>query len=315
MSLYAWAMTWFCKATIRGNDRIRRILSNRDHSYYRMLAFLQVLSEAKLAQAALCLLIDFQEAQCFFIAATSMVSLYADTQPATFHSAQNLSSLTLDQSFAIILGGTGALQIMLTQISLHRVGMESVYSLVICTISLTLAGFAALSSSSLKSVDRYSERFQRQNTIQVCGGNPSLRTMCNQNPGFANWLSDERRIFFYFIPLGILWLTKALHHVGWPARIENRTVRHSHPTQRNKITIRAARACLPAMKILLLVTELSLLPQICVGVFQARGVATERNASDSSPDDTPWSFGQVTAMLIWLPVIVKYFYVLFCKLF
>jgi hypothetical protein len=323
MSLYAWVMAWCCLILSRRTCRhstllsqvVRRFIPEPMLPSSGSLESLRALAETKLAYATLCFLVEFQEAQCFFIAAISMVSLYADTQPAAFHSAQNLPSLFMDQSFAIVLGSTGALQVTLTQISLYRVGMNSVYCLLISTISLVFAGFAAMSSGSRSSGPTdFEERFQDQNTIEACGGNPSLRTMCERKSGFVHWLSDEYRMFFYLIPIGILWVIKASHYLGCPWFLEHQGARSGSIMHGKKVLSLAARIATRAGKVIILLAELSLPPQICIGVLEIRGIAHGQNASAGSPEDTLWSFGQVTAMLIWLPVIVKYLYILFCKL-
>lgn len=306
ISLYTWLMVWCCITCARW---LGHHTTNPSDIVKRFLG------ESKLIHATLSLLVDFQEAQCFFVAAISVASILADRHYLDFYIAPNLPSLVMNRLFVITLGNVGALQITLTQISLYRADMDSLYSLIISTITLLLAGFSA---SSTRGMGDKEGLFENPPRLDACGGNPSIRRMCDPTSDFAHWELNERGICFYLIVWGILWFSKGSHYTGWPTWFESRrnSATWNGQARWQRITMSGINLVTHTFKIILFLAELSLPPQICIGVSQIRGIDNdhEHNASEEGTDSGAWSFGQVSAVLIWLPVLVKYLYILLCKL-
>ncbi|KAF5680270.1 hypothetical protein FDENT_8473 [Fusarium denticulatum] len=138
---------------------------------------LERLERTNLAHATSTFLAELHEAQCFFVVAIEIALINASSRSAIFTGAENWQSLLWNRDSVQFLAGMGAWPIILGQISLRRAELDSMYYLLLSTLALVLAGVAADTASN-PDPDRIYKMFQGQNTLQECGGHPSLRTFC-----------------------------------------------------------------------------------------------------------------------------------------
>ncbi|KAF5643551.1 tol [Fusarium tjaetaba] len=136
---------------------------------------LERLERTNLAHATSIFLAELHEAQCFFVVAIEIALINASSRSAIFTGAENWQSLLWNRDSVQFLAGMGAWPIILGQISLRRAELDSMYYLLLSTLALVLAGVAADTAAN-PDPDRIYKMFQGQNTLQECGGNPSLRT-------------------------------------------------------------------------------------------------------------------------------------------
>ncbi|KAF5986400.1 hypothetical protein FBULB1_2463 [Fusarium bulbicola] len=138
---------------------------------------LERLERTNLAHATSTFLAELHEAQCFFVVAIEIALINASSRSAIFTGAENWQSLLWNCDSVQFLAGMGAWPIILGQISLRRAELDSMYYLLLSTLALVLAGVAADTAAN-PDPDRIYEMFQGQNTLEECGGHPSLRTFC-----------------------------------------------------------------------------------------------------------------------------------------
>ncbi|KAF5705126.1 hypothetical protein FGLOB1_8157 [Fusarium globosum] len=162
-----------------------------------------------LAHATSTFLAELHEAQCFFVVAIEIALINASSRSAIFTGAENWQSLLWNRDSVQFLAGMGAWPIILGQISLRRAELDSMYYLLLSTLALVLAGVAADTSAN-PDPDRIYKMFQGQNTLEECGGHPSLRTFC---------VKERESIYWYVFPAGSIYAFLGLLAVLWWAKI------------------------------------------------------------------------------------------------
>ncbi|KLP03318.1 uncharacterized protein FFB20_02092 [Fusarium fujikuroi] len=262
---------------------------------------LERLERTNLAHATSTFLAELHEAQCFFVVAIEIALINASSRSAIFTGAENWQSLLWNRDSVQFLAGMGAWPIILGQISLRRAELDSMYYLLLSTLALVLAGVAADTAAN-PDPDRIYKMFQGQNTLEECGGHPSLRTFCVKERESIYWyVFPAGSIYAFLGSLAILWWAKIWSLCNSPAAFLKK---HKSLSKRQlEAWDWIQRIVIKASLLGIHVAEAGALACICFGLAVIR--APLLNLLLRGETGT-WSVGQLVAVLIWAPVISKY---------
>ncbi|KAI8721705.1 hypothetical protein NCS52_00312700 [Fusarium sp. LHS14.1] len=91
-----------------------------------------------LVHATSTFLVEFHEAQCFFVVSIEIALLYVNSRPLP-SGANSMETLYMFRDLIELVGSIGAWSVILSYISLYRARLNSVYYTVLSTIALVLA--------------------------------------------------------------------------------------------------------------------------------------------------------------------------------
>ncbi|KAF5244803.1 hypothetical protein FANTH_7627 [Fusarium anthophilum] len=262
---------------------------------------LERLERTNLAHATSTFLAELHEAQCFFVVAIEIALINASSRSAIFTGAENWQSLLWNRDSVQFLAGMGAWPIILGQISLQRAELDSMYYLLLSTLALVLAGVAADTAAN-PDPDRIYKMFQGQNTLEECGGHPSLRTFC---------VEERESIYWYVFPAGSIYAFLGLLAILWWAKIWSLCNSPAAFLKKHESLSKRQLEAWEWIKWILMqaslfaihIAEAGALACICFSLAVIR--APLLNLLLRGETGT-WSVGQLVAVLIWAPVISKY---------
>lgn len=255
-------------------------------------------------------LVEFQEAQAWFIFAVQIASILAivvNSQEGTFW-----GEIVVNAAVAYHISQNGILPMFLIQICLHNEGIRNWHTFVGFLLEYLLAIIAA--TQTIRWRDAF-KLFQEQSNLPACGDNPSPRTYCA-----AIGSLDGMQISFFPHPVlykmvflvvdTVAIVVLVTDQLAWTLRKHRRTKhirvgsyqagrgpvgKYKHPWSLFKKWFwRVLEAVYVVINILYLVS--------LIMVIDAESFAANR-----------WSYGQIIAVTVWGPVIVKLVDLLFCK--
>ncbi|OAA71627.1 hypothetical protein ISF_02178 [Cordyceps fumosorosea ARSEF 2679] len=260
------------------------------------------LSRTSIAIAAT--LVEFQEAQCWFVFAVQIASILAivvNSQEGTFW-----GEIVVNSAVAFHVSQNGILPMFLVQICLHNEGIRNWHTFLGFCMEYLLAIVATTQRVSFRgSVDL----FRGQHAVAACGGNPSPRTYCASSAGV-----DGLTLTFFPHPLvyklvflvldTVAIAALAADQLAWTLRTHQRT-RHwtlgAHGLGRwpdgrlKRHWVRWSGWFWHGLEFAYLVINVLYL------------VSLSKVISNDSFQANRWSYGQIIAMTVWGPVIVKLF--------
>lgn len=184
------------------------------------MGFLHRIKDSNFAHATSSFLIELHEAQCFFVLAISIASLYAQNQPADFNGADSWESLLQNQILLVQLTNRAIFPIFLVELMLpwFTDSMASVYSLSCSTLAVTMAG-VTLTQLTDFDTDRVHRMFSGDEGLEECGGRPSLRTFCLHTACILHWTGTGRQLDSCYPGLRSLGSCGASRlHLSWTQR-------------------------------------------------------------------------------------------------
>lgn len=281
-------------------------------TYYPRLAFrLRSIEVSDQAQATAALLVDFQEANAFFLLAIQVALLYASGQSAIFFDLTNYKSLYDNLAQMQRLNSYSVVPLLLTQINLQRANLDSTY-----TLFLAIAAFSLMliteSFVGLPDGEAIWTMFGGSNTIAECSGFPSMRTLCltetpePPQPG----IGQVRAIGPLASVMGMLLMRKLwvlLQGMKW---FHKRLDGMKDSGRRNFRLV---------LQICALVNNIFIFAMQVYLVFQAsRSIAVIsaqlQKPTQFQPDNSvmligqQWNMGQIITVLVWAPVLSKYLF-------
>lgn len=252
------------------------------------------------------ILVEFQEAQCFFMTAIQIASIVAVSGHANLYGASRISDLTLNIQITRAISPGGIVPITFGLWLIHEAKMRSWYILVCSTltVSLSIATFY-LSSHWEPGIDHVPSPENYDTDLKECGFNSPPLIWCGSMQRLSSRSSDI--IFWMNIPAVCVFVILVLVHVGQWIRdimLKNEWCRkaswHSFSLSRKaKIALNVVKLCIEN-----LLAALSIMyPVTCLS----------SNDYHWDLDFSKWQFGQVIALSIWVPVLCKYGYWAFCR--
>ncbi|KAH6891335.1 hypothetical protein B0T10DRAFT_309687 [Thelonectria olida] len=249
-------------------------------------------------------LVEFQEAQCWFIFALQIASILAivvNSSEGTFW-----GEMVVNSAIAYHVSQNGVLPIFLVQALLHHEGIRGWNTFVGFLVEYILA---IVATGQKLSFDRAFENFKSQSQLSGCGYNPSPRAYCAATNGvdglqFSVFPHPVLYKMTFLILNTIAILALIIDQVAWALRTH-------HGTKEKRIgTYRLGRmpSWGPRKRGLAIkrwfwrFLEVSyLVINIMYMISLTKVITAESFAANK------WSYGQIIAVTVWGPVIVKLF--------
>ncbi|KAM3502790.1 hypothetical protein MY10362_004605 [Beauveria mimosiformis] len=249
-------------------------------------------------------LVEFQEAQCWFIFAVQIASILAivvNSQEGSFW-----GEIVVNGAVAFHVSQNGILPMFLVQVCLHNEGIRNWHTFLGFCTEYLLAVVATTQSISFAGALNL---FRGQRAVAACGGNPSPRTYCASSAGV-----DGLTLTFFPHPLvyklvflvldTVAIVALGVDQLAWTLRTHRRT-RHwsigAHGLGRwpdgplKRHWLRWSAWFWHGLEFAYLVINILYL------------ISLSKVISDDSFRANRWSYGQIIAMTVWGPVIVKLF--------
>lgn len=274
------------------------------------------LASSRFGAAVLSSLVEFQEVQLYFVGSiqvASFISFNPENPNTSSSNSNSFGSALLSSAIINILGVNGVYTILLCQVCLQRQGMHWWYTFVLMTIVFALAqAIVAKGESLLPSTAALWDKLKDDHPILACGGNPSPMTYCQPPLGFATALTtgaQGRHVFAIFGSLayaGLFLDQLSYAFPGWISTLSSQLKRPSDKSRAVGLLSRSwpwvVHAYWFAIHVILLIGTILYFAILLNVVPRAR-----------IGDSTKWSFGQLIAVLVWAPTIVKYIYFSICR--
>ncbi|GAB0132121.1 hypothetical protein EsDP_00000565 [Epichloe bromicola] len=250
-------------------------------------------------------LVEFQEAQCWFVFAIQIASILAivvNSQEGTFW-----GEIIVNAAVAFHVSQNGILPMFLIQICLHHEGIRNWHTFLGFFVEYLLAIVATTQKVHFK--DAFS-LFKQENKIEACGGNPSPRSYCASTQGV-----EGLRLSFFPHPLlyklvflvlnTVAILALVFDQLGWTLRTHRLTKHLSIRGYKLGRAPSSGRLRLAWIRLKQWVWRVLEITYLVVNVLYL--VSLVRVISADSFQANKWSYGQIIAMTVWGPVIVKLF--------
>lgn len=254
-------------------------------------------------------LVEFQEAQCWFIFAVQIASILAivvNSQEGTFW-----GEIVVNGAVAFHISQNGILPMFLVQVCLHNEGIRNWHTFLGFCAEYLLAIVATTQRISFKSSF---DLFRGQHEIEACGYNPSPRTYCASSAGVDGFTLTffphplmYKLVFLTLDTVAIIALS--VDQFAWTLRTHHRT-RHFKIGQHRLGRWpdgRLKRHWVRWSRWFWCVLEFAYL---CINMLYL--VSLSKVISNDSFKANRWSYGQIIAMTVWGPVIVKLFSLILC---
>jgi hypothetical protein len=281
------------------------------------------LERANVSHATRSFAADFSEAQSFFVIVVAVALIYADSQGVSFQGADNWLSVRLNQQTGSLISLYSSLPTVLVQVALGLTSMDSVYSLVLTTAAMVLAGVASTLTEEDPDVTKIREMLIMDEAtvgLPECGNNPSLRALCNGD-GYSSFAMSRETygalsVWPWLLLLGYLWFYKFRRCLRQKARLLfDHLQQAAEGSVVKTMTLLILRRLVwiwdtIVMPFMLPLAQLFLVMMTANGIS---GIFSEIKDSSQFSSDRSWTLGQVVAVLVWVPVLSKYIYTLLCK--
>ncbi|KAK3384705.1 hypothetical protein B0T24DRAFT_609339 [Lasiosphaeria ovina] len=282
----------------------------KDEFQDRLAAVQSRLERSRLGTAVTASLMEFQEVQIYFIISAQIATIIAYNPQLRNTLGDNNSSyaaVILNSGLAAFLNISSMGCIFLAQCVLHKAGMRWWYIFSIMTISFILAlNMFAIRDQLMPPVELLWQQFRDDAPLPLCGNNPSPMTYCGQSVD-TSYL-DNDIVGFVISGLGSLtWLGLFIDQLNFSLRTQHPTLRQRLSTKLNRyegIVRRKSKVWRVLGYAYWLVIEFAL---IClVGYHLSQLILILENVSIG--DIGKWGFGQLIAVMVWAPTIIKCIY-------
>lgn len=250
-------------------------------------------------------LVEFQEAQCFFMIAIQIASIMAVKGHANLYGASSISDLALDIQITRGISPGGIVPVTFGLWLIYDAKVQSWYMLFCSgvTVSLSIVTFS-LGSLWEPGPNHVPPPANYDTDLKECGYNSPPLVWCGNMRRLSSSSSDI--IFWMNIPAICVFVLLMLLQIGpWVREdlVKNEWYRKDREfftlTQRAEFALHGLRHCIEY-----LLAALSIMyPVTCLST----------NDYHWDLDFSKWQFGQIIALSIWVPVLCKYCYWSFCR--
>lgn len=260
-------------------------------------------------------MVEFQEAQCWFMLACQACTIFAMKFKTVF-GASTLMQLWADHALTGLIGAAGILPITIGQWGLQRMHMSSAWILLLSTLNLILSQITLLWTFSHAALPSKLMGFDDDTWPTSCGGHPPPLIWCANLPWVFEAISPIDAFVYAINPVCLLvfatclveWTIKELRPVS-PA-INNVFEKAPGLGLLSQLVHRmlAHRRYRHIPKVIITVFEVYMFVSVMIYTWYYVEVA-----SIGTIQWTSWSFGQILALTLWAPVISKYIYWTMCR--
>ncbi|KAH6608257.1 hypothetical protein Trco_004570 [Trichoderma cornu-damae] len=301
--LYAWlcirflrvasSMDWFVRWT-RYRGKINSLIT-----------FHQSRLALRLEHATSTFVAEMQEAQCFFVFAIQVGLIHANFQPPEFFGVDSWQKLLYNRSIMKEFAVTAALPILLNQILLCKVQLDSVYSLLLCTMVFVMA-YAASLASIVEDFDEAYDMFSSPDSLGKCGRIASLRSFCAiyaetgiRHPPFLLEICS--------VALSLFWYKKLW--TGFAGTQWLKSYAKSLSEKQNFLLFSAIQLGQILVVVFIFAAEIIFATFMIANLFPLNEMLTGLTETYIFFSSS-WTIGQLISVLVWAPVVAKYLYLL-----
>lgn len=242
--------------------------------------------------------VDFQESQCFFVISIQAALFVALSGDSSVLGATNLTQLGINFAEAKSISSKFILTVTFGLWILHRSHLDSTYILLWSVASIVISTFTLFSKKWELPNNTGIDQISDLDRLDKCGHNPPPLVYCATGRGapfsYSYWSSG------CLVICGALALQKIMFYLCFFL-----------PSSRFEHTIRQARESRAAWilsKLWTVPAEIYLLVINVMFIFSEISQFSQRLYY--APTD--WTFGQILAVTIWVPVITRYIYWSIC---
>ncbi|KAJ4857819.1 hypothetical protein T069G_08716 [Trichoderma breve] len=174
---YAWACIRILHVA-KSIDSLAR-LTIYGGEIYSFITFQRSRLAKRLKHSTSVFVIEMQEAQCFFILAIQIGLIYANLRPTEDFGTQDWRGVIRSRITMNCLTVIAALTLILNQVTLHQLQLDSLYSFALCTMVFIMF-YVAFTVSILENMDIDTiYRMSADGDNVKCGGFASLDDLCD----------------------------------------------------------------------------------------------------------------------------------------
>ncbi|KAL7956827.1 hypothetical protein V8C34DRAFT_325835 [Trichoderma compactum] len=175
--LYAWACIRILNMA-RSIDSLAR-LTIYGGKIYSFITFQRSRWAKRLKHSTSVFVIEMQEAQCFLILAIQTGLIYANSRPTEYFGTHDWRGVIRSRTTMNCLTVIAALTVLLNQVTLHQLQLDSLYSFALCTVVFIMS-YVASAASILEDMDIDTiYRMSADGNNVKCGGFASLDALCD----------------------------------------------------------------------------------------------------------------------------------------
>ncbi|SPO03172.1 uncharacterized protein DNG_05854 [Cephalotrichum gorgonifer] len=283
---------------------------------HRGLPLQKQVGESIFGAAAISSVAEFHEIQCYFIASIQIATLLcfdSNNPKAAGNSSTSFGQAIFNAETSIILSITSVAPVLLTQFSLQRAGIHWWYTFITMTFTVILAVIIyARQAIVMVSPDGLWDTLVSERAVTSCGMNPAPIVYCGlfDDPGFTTmgavpvytgclvgliaWFGLLIDQIAYTIRTRFPSVLQKPGILGWVARLLD-------TSKQNKL----GRGL-----VVLFLSFANLLLLFNVGMYSVLLGFSIRGTDFSNISG--WSFGQLVAVMVWTPTMIKYLYYIAC---
>lgn len=250
-------------------------------------------------------LVEFQEAQAFFVLSIQFATLIifaSDDNAAMLSSTDSFAEAVVNVEAVQMLSINGLLPVLFTQVGLMNLGFRWWY-MTLLVVTVFVMTVLISQKSLMPDYDELWAYFKAESPITMCGGNPSPMTYCLSSLTGINDALIRMNSGLY-VSLGVMpaiLVDQLWHFLNRHGRMDEALDSWELTTSR---VMYLRRRVWPKVKAVLWFT-LQLTLVIYVGLYAKSLRDILKFVGTSSSD---WTFGQLIAMMVWAPVVGKYAY-------
>ncbi|KAF5694498.1 hypothetical protein FDENT_1110 [Fusarium denticulatum] len=264
------------------------------------------LSETRFAKAESSAMLDFQESQALFAATISITAIITFDGENRAGLANMLTLFSWMFNHRILQGliTTGIFPVLMAQLVMHRAGERRFYTLFFVVLSWIL--MTIITEFQDFNADAFEEHLKQVSTVDACGGNPGPMSFCQgikekNSYDFFNVTMACR--FFTHIIASCLIIDWALHFAK--TRMEGDKIKYTQigGDSRTILSFAETKGAKLSLGVFWAAIELLTVIMIFIGLREMVELLDMHSSNDGLPT---WGFGQLVAVAIWSPVMIKF---------
>lgn len=250
-------------------------------------------------------LVEFQEAQGFFVLSiqlATMIIFASSDHTAMLSSTNSFAEAVVNVEAVQMLSINGLLPVMFTQLLLMRFGIRWWYLTIILLGVFTLTSLIS-QKSLMPQYEVLWAYFKEQSPIGMCGGNPSPMTYClNSLDGINGALAKMNSgLYVGFGAMPALLADQLWHFLNRHGKLDKAL--DDWELKNPRVLLVRRRIWPRFIKIWWAAVEFTLMVFVGMYLKSMTDILQFVGTSASS-----WTFGQLIAIMIWAPVVMKYIY-------
>lgn len=289
---------------VRGTDNIVGLQPLRT-PWQRAGEHQKIIANSRAAAALTSGLVEFQEAQAFFVLSIQFATLIifaSDDNSAMLSSTDSFAEAVVNVEAVQMLSINGLLPVLFTQVGLMNLGFRWWYMTLLVLTVFTMTVLIS-QKSLMPDYDELWAYFKAESPITMCGGNPSPMTYCLSSLTGINDALVRMNSGLY-VSLGVMpaiLIDQIWHLLNRHGRLD--AALDDWELTNSKVMYSRRRVWPKVKAIVWFVLQLTLV--VYVGLYAKSLKDILKFVGTSSSD---WTFGQIIAIMVWAPVVGKYVY-------